>query len=115
MVGLHALPLLGETTPVEREAARLLCEIVAGLDVTPRPDGRVDFRFSGDLGLLDGLAVWSAARVDDEDDELGDDEGDERQADADFEDCQRTLPRPTVAELRELLARSFGGSAVKST
>ena len=59
---------------VQREAQRILQLVLANLDVRPLPTGVVKLSFTGDVELLDRLAVWGCqvedvegTRVDNED------------------------------------------------
>lgn len=76
----------------QREAARLLQEILGSLDIVPAPDGTVRFAFQGDVALVDRLAMWGSAIED-----VEFDDGD-AEPDHDLEDDARDLPRVTATD-----------------
>lgn len=78
---------------VQREAARILNQMIGMLDVRPLPDGSVKFGFRADVAFLDRVAIWGAMAEDVEG--LRDDFEDG--ADADREHDGRDLPRDLAA------------------
>lgn len=49
---------------VQREAARILNQMIGMLDVRPLPDGSVKFGFRSDVAFLDRVALWGAMAED---------------------------------------------------
>ena len=95
---------------VQREAARILNQMIGILDVRPLPDGSVKFGFRSDVAFLDRVAIWGAMAEDVEG--LRDDFEDG--VDADREPDERGLPQGLQAshdETTGALDRAGNGSA----
>lgn len=87
----------GALAPMQREAVRLLREILERIDASsPQPDGMIRFTFEGDVALLDRLGIWGAHEADIE--ITGEDDED----DGTGEDCGRRLKRLLESELPEV-------------